>query len=119
MSAIYTMALVPAAEFDNLCRVIGESQSLACKEALYKLRRRLDEQHLSSPVKVISDDLTGALSAREKEVADLVCDGMTSADISGLIGIAEKSVNACRSRIYRKMGVRNTAGLVSKMRAPR
>lgn len=113
-------AIVPADEFDNLCRVIGESDSLACKEALYKLRRRAEEQirpNIGHKAQLVCNSVESDLTAREKEIAELVCDGLTSEDIAELLDVSIKTIGSSRSRIYRKMGVRNAAGLVAKLKA--
>jgi len=52
------------------------------------------------------------LSDREKEVLQLICEGFTSSEIGEKLLISSKTVEYHRSRIMRKTGVRNSAGLV-------
>ena len=53
------------------------------------------------------DELTPA----ELQVASLVTEGKTNREIAGSLWVSEKTVEAHLSRIYRKLGVRNRAGL--------
>lgn len=62
------------------------------------------------------------LTPREKDVLELVCDGLTSKAIAHELGISEQAVKAHVSRLFRKFGVTNRAGLVqaaSKVRDER
>jgi DNA-binding NarL/FixJ family response regulator len=53
-----------------------------------------------------------SLSARERQVLQLVVEGHSSADIAGIVHLSPKSVDTYRSRIMHKLGVRDLAGLV-------
>lgn len=62
-----------------------------------------------------------ALTPREREVAVLVADGMSNAEIAAALTVSGKTVNAHLERIYRKLGVhRRTqlALLVAAQAAP-
>jgi two-component system response regulator NreC len=52
------------------------------------------------------------LSAREKEVFDLVVAGHTNRRIAGVLFISERTVETHRSRINRKLGIHSTAELI-------
>jgi len=52
------------------------------------------------------------LSEREKEVLDLICEELTTAEIADKLFISPKTVENHRSRIMDKTGSRNIAGLV-------
>ncbi len=56
-----------------------------------------------------------ALSAREREIAGLVCRGLTNADIAGLLFISAKTVEAHLTHIFRKTGVRSRTALAGAM----
>jgi len=62
-----------------------------------------------------ADDAGGplaSLSAREREVLHLVVDGRSSREIAGALGLSPGTVDTYRSRLMRKLGVRDLAGLV-------
>ena len=52
------------------------------------------------------------LSAREREVMQRVVEGQTSAAIATAVHLSPKTVETYRSRLMRKLGVRNMPGLV-------
>jgi DNA-binding CsgD family transcriptional regulator len=62
----------------------------------------------------VSSDVTG-LSPREEQLAALICRGLQNKAIAFEIGLSEYTVENYLRRLYRKLGVRNRAGLVSRM----
>jgi RNA polymerase sigma factor (sigma-70 family) len=56
--------------------------------------------------------LIDKLSPREKEVMELVVQGLLNKNIAALIGTTEKTVKVHRGRVMKKMGVRSVAELV-------
>jgi len=52
------------------------------------------------------------LSPRETEILQLVAEGKTSQEIGERLSISSKSVDTYRSRLMRKIGVKDVAGLV-------
>ncbi len=53
------------------------------------------------------------LSEREKEVLKLICEGMSTAEISEKIFLSPRTVEGHRLRILEKTGTKNTAGMVA------
>jgi len=53
-----------------------------------------------------------AITSREKEVLQLICQEFTSQEISHKLFISESTVNGHRNNLLLKIGCRNTAGLV-------
>jgi len=53
-----------------------------------------------------------ALSPREREVMQLVAEGKTSQEIAERLFISSKTVDSYRSRLMRKIGVEDMAGLI-------
>ena len=53
------------------------------------------------------------LSDREKEVLKLICEGMSTAEISDKIYLSPRTVEGHRLRILEKTGTKNTAGMVA------
>ena len=64
----------------------------------------LSAGHARSPV--------DSLSAREREVLQLVVEGRTSSEIARMICLSPKSVQTYRSRLMMKLGVRDVPSLV-------
>jgi len=54
----------------------------------------------------------GSLSARERQVLQLVVEGHSSAEIAALVNLSPKSVDTYRSRLMKKLGVTDLVGLV-------
>jgi DNA-binding NarL/FixJ family response regulator len=52
------------------------------------------------------------LSSREREILQLVAEGRTSQEISERLSISSKTVDTYRSRLMRKIGVTDVAGIV-------
>ena len=57
-------------------------------------------------------EVTDPLTAREREVLQLVAEGLTGREVAGRLGLAPKTVDNHRARIMDKLGIRTTAGLV-------
>jgi len=58
------------------------------------------------------DDLLGRLSAREREVLQLLAEGHTGAAIAKRLQLSQKTVETYRARMVEKLGIRDVAGLV-------
>jgi len=83
------------------------------------------QRYLSSPVSEIiieravkfgfnkkEDTPLSYLSPREKEIMQLIAEGHTNSEIAEMLLISGKTVEKHRSRLMKKMGARNLAGLV-------
>lgn len=55
------------------------------------------------------------LSARETQVARLVCEGKQNKEIAWIAGLSEYTVENHLRRIYHKLGIHNRAALVARM----
>lgn len=55
---------------------------------------------------------TPALTARERQVLQLIAEGHSTKGIAGLLGISVKTAESHRSRIIEKLDIHETAGLV-------
>jgi DNA-binding NarL/FixJ family response regulator len=58
------------------------------------------------------DDPLGKLSAREREVLQLIAEGRTGAEIAERLTLSQKTVETYRARLIEKLGIRDVAGLV-------
>lgn len=74
--------------------------------------RRLVEQHLRRAQRQEGEAEYELLSPREREVLQLVAEGRLNKQIAVLLGIAERTVEAHRASIMRKLGLTDPAGLV-------
>ena len=76
----------------------------AVQEARSSLHRRVQSRELCSRYEL--------LTAREREVFELVTDGLTNKQVAHRLEIAEITVQIHRSRVMRKMSARSLASLV-------
>jgi DNA-binding NarL/FixJ family response regulator len=58
------------------------------------------------------DDPLSRLSAREREVLQLLAEGRTGAQIAERLALSQKTVETYRARLVEKLGIRDLAGLV-------
>jgi DNA-binding NarL/FixJ family response regulator len=58
------------------------------------------------------EDPLERLSAREREVLQLVAEGRTGAEIATRLALSQKTVETYRARLVEKLGIRDVAGLV-------
>ncbi len=58
------------------------------------------------------DDPLTRLSAREREVLQLLAEGRTGAEIAQRLSLSQKTVETYRARLVEKLGIRDLAGLV-------
>ena len=56
---------------------------------------------------------TEELTTREMEIMVLICQGLTSQEISGRLFISSKTVETHRTNLFLKANVRNIAGLIA------
>ena len=52
------------------------------------------------------------LSAREREILQLVVEGRSSAEIGATLGLSTKTIATYRSRVMKKLGVSDVTGLI-------
>lgn len=75
--------------------------------ALEESRRRIGEMR----EKGLLDGRLAALTAREREVLDLIVDGHYNKVIADRLGIAMRTVEVYRARVFEKMGVKSAVEL--------
>lgn len=64
------------------------------------------------PAERMADDPYQTLTAREREVMHLVCEGSSTKEVARTLGIGVKTAENHRSRLLDKLDVKNTAQLV-------
>lgn len=94
----------------------------AAKEVVEAIRAVYAGQRYLSPkvADVVIDDYTAEdkqdplarLSAREREVLQLLAEGRTGAEIAARLALSQKTVETYRARLVEKLGIRDVAGLV-------
>ena len=93
------------AAVDFLEKPVNPEQLLAAlKQAVYRLK--LSEQDLSS------DKLQDALTPREREVLEVIAEGLTHRQIGEKLGISPRTVEVHKGRIMEKLGVGSLAELI-------
>ena len=59
-----------------------------------------------------SETSSGQLTARERQVLQLVAEGKTTKEVAQALGISVKTADSHRTRLMTKLGIHDTAGLV-------
>ncbi|BAZ05754.1 LuxR C-terminal-related transcriptional regulator [Calothrix sp. NIES-3974] len=70
----------------------------------------------SQPQKNSPSEFTNRLTPRELEIAELVAQGLTNAEIGEKLWITQNSVKQALKRMFRKLGVSARAEMVAKLR---
>lgn len=83
---------------------VAEGRQYVCKQ----VKDILAEQVLGGDKSIGIE----ALSKRELEVIGYIRDGLTSKEIANLLSIASKTIEVHRHNILKKLGVKNSAGLI-------
>jgi FixJ family two-component response regulator len=98
-----------AGALEFLTKPLQDAEFLrAVVEALERDRDRLQEQHDISIWRARYESLTN----RERQVMELVAQGLMNKQIAGFIGISEKTVKEHRGHVTRKMNIRSVAEFV-------
>ena len=76
------------------------------------MKKELDKLLVKGKTKKIYAGVS--LSKREKEILNLVRDGLSTKEIADILGLKITSVNSYRKNLMVKMNAKNTAELVQK-----
>ena len=76
------------------------------------LRKMTNKTRVDKPVNAFYNSKI-LLSEREKEVLQLICEGLSTNEISEKIFLSPRTVEGHRLRILEKTGTKNTAGMVA------
>lgn len=95
--------------FEFLTKPLHEDEFLgAVAEALDRDRHRLQEEHALSTWR----DRYESLTQRERQVMELVAQGLLNKQIAGVFGISERTVKAHRGQVTHKMKIRSAAEFI-------
>jgi DNA-binding NarL/FixJ family response regulator len=78
----------------------------ALDKAFERLKRKQEES--------THDPLQDLLTPREKEVLEVIAQGLTHRQIGDLLGISPRTVEVHKGRIMEKLGVKTLAELIKK-----
>ena len=89
------------------------SSAVAREQTTYIVTRASDESLVSAIGRetTSSSDPVETLSRREREVYELVCEGLSNGDIAQRLFISEATVKAHLHHIYDKVGIRSRTAL--------
>jgi FixJ family two-component response regulator len=94
---------------DFLTKPVNDQQLIEAIELAFEKNRRA---HQSGSEREDVLARLASLTAREREVMDLVIEGMLNKQIAAALGAAEKTVKVHRGRVMAKMQVRSVSALV-------
>ena len=92
---------------------VDPTQLLSCvKDAIERHRKSMDKQlrFIHSPI------IDQVLSERERQVMNLVLEGLLAKQIASRLGISTKTVEVHKSNMKRKLGVKSTVELIRLMK---
>lgn len=101
-----------------LLKTSGSERFLSCIEATMKGERFFDPriQQIIFEQTLLSENQTGlnAITQREREVLELIGQGMNTAFIAQKLNISENTVESHRRHLLQKTGAKNSAELVKR-----
>ena len=59
-----------------------------------------------------------ALSAREREIAELLAEGLTNQQIGARLFLSEKTIETHLTRVFQKLGLRSRAQVAARVTRP-
>lgn len=107
---------IQAGALDFLEKPVRDIQLFAVVErALEEDRRR----QAAAASRREARDLLDSLSPREAQVADLILEGLRTADMAERLGLSPRTVEMHRARLLRRLGARTSAEAVTIIEAAR
>lgn len=95
-------------EVADAIRAVSRGERYLCKD----VTERVVEDYIQKREGGETQDPLQDLSPREREVMDLVVEGMTNQEIADTLHLAPSTVSTYRSRLMKKLGVDNIPDLV-------
>lgn len=88
---------------------IAEAIDTVLKDRMYL---SVSMEHIAKPLSIISSDNLPALTKREKEILQLISEGLTNNQIAEKLFISPLTVDSHRKNLLTKLNVNNTASLI-------
>lgn len=76
------------------------------------LSKPLADDLLDRLMSDVPEDPLSRLSARERQVLQMIAEGLSVVDIAGMLSLSRKTVETYRERMMEKLGLRDVAGLI-------
>lgn len=100
----YLLKTAPGAEVIEAIRAVAAGRSYLSSHIQETLVVNYMHQHRADPLE--------ALTAREREILQLVVEGKSSHEIALILSLSAKSVDTYRSRLMQKLGVKGLPNLI-------
>jgi DNA-binding NarL/FixJ family response regulator len=100
----YLLKQAASRQIVEALRCVHAGRRYLCPEAMAAVADQICRPAQASPIE--------SLSARERQVLQLVAEGRSSAQIAGLLQLSAKTVDTYRSRLMQKLGIADVAALV-------
>jgi DNA-binding NarL/FixJ family response regulator/tetratricopeptide (TPR) repeat protein len=104
-------------ELQRLVADAGSAGALVLRDAAARELRRAGGRVSARARRGEGGGREQSLTAREREVAELVADGRSNKEVAGTLFLSEKTVEHHLSRIYAKLGVRSRTELARRLAA--
>ncbi|MET0864707.1 MAG: AAA family ATPase [Nakamurella sp.] len=105
------------AELEAAARMADDAGAERVRDAAVRELRRLGRRVGRGGQRAPGGGELGELSPREREIAELVADGLTNKEIAGRLFLSGKTVESHLSRTFAKLDVRSRAALATKLGA--
>ncbi|MFN5316125.1 MAG: response regulator transcription factor, partial [Planctomyces sp.] len=97
--------------FDFLCKPVRVEEMADAVARAYAFFYEVDEDQYADELEETEESIN-RLTGRERQVLDMVVDGLSSREIAAELDVSTKTVEAHRARINDKMRADNVAHLI-------
>ena len=108
--------LCPHAENGVIAYTLGERDRQALPGSVPEVRPQAEHREAAPGHPGASAQLDEPLSERELEVLSLLASGKTNSEVAGDLFVSVGTIKSHTANIYRKLGVRNRAGALTRAR---
>jgi DNA-binding NarL/FixJ family response regulator len=105
----YLLKTVGPEELLFAIKKVNQGRKYLCSSLTLKLLERSME---TTSVGAMTDELQLDLTSREKEVLNLIAEGLTNNEISEKLFLSKRTIEGHRQSLIEKTGCRNTASLI-------
>jgi DNA-binding NarL/FixJ family response regulator len=109
----YFNKMIEAGAQGFLLKKTNKDQLENAIKAVYGGGNYYDEEFVITPKQVPAVNKTGIkMSDREIEVLELICKGLSNAEIAQKLNLSQRTIDGHKSRLFEKTGAKNSANLV-------